>query len=119
MKAVGYPTNKGLAGICIRVLSPIMCENAVEDPRFYPPLDDPEGELAGTVAKSLIAMPIVETNFDFRKERVPCGVVIAINKAGGAGFTLEDADNLTHYNVLVIKIFEIMTYIIRPQILGN
>jgi len=59
-----------------------------------------------------MAVPIIsygdgEAGFD----RIPKGVVIAINKnMDGNIFTNDDSDNISSYNCLIIKVFEILTY---------
>ncbi len=111
-KKVGYPAGRGLGGICVHTLLPIMCENVRDEVRYFQPADDPEPTVRGQgeEARTLLAAPIVGAGeADLMKERVARGVIIAINKEKGERFTAEDADNLALYNSLVTKIFDVVT----------
>ena len=93
------------------MLSAITVNDVEDDPRFYPPIDDPEGGNEGEKAKTLMAVPILAVpEYETLKERMPRGIVIAINKEGSGPFTNEDADNLALYNNLIAKMFDVKTY---------
>ena len=115
MIAVVFPASKGIAAICLHTLSPFNCPNVEEDPRYFQPLDDPEGTIGDCErAKTLLAVPIVATaDRDLRQERVARGVVVAINKEGNLSFTYEDIDNLMLYNNLASKLFDVITYVVE------
>ena len=106
----GHPSSKGLASLCIHTLSAIMTQNVREDIRFYAPFDDPMGTPASPAIK-VLAVPIMgkddKTGQSFN---LPRGAIVAINKETGADYTHEDVENISLYNCLAAKIFDITTY---------
>jgi phosphoserine phosphatase RsbU/P len=77
---IRIPATTGLAGATFRGAALIHVEDAYADARFNPDTD----RRTGFRTRSILAMPMLDL------DRKPVGVVQAINKAGGGGFT--DAD---------------------------
>ena len=108
--STGYPSTKGFASLCIHTLSSIISHNVKDDIRFYPPLDDPQAA-SDSPANKVLAVPIMsKEDKESQQFTLPRGAIVAINKEGGADFTHEDVENLTQYNCLTSKIFDITTY---------
>ncbi len=109
---LAYPTSHGLASVAIHTLSAIMCQSAKDDARFYPPVDDPRAG-AATPAARVLAVPIMgREDKENPQFKLPRGVVVAVNKAGGQEFTQEDVENVKIYNCLAAKIIETTSYLV-------
>ena len=81
-----------------------------EDIRFCPSVDDPKAT-PDHPPNRVLAVPIMSReDKDSQQFCLPRGAVVAINKEGGADFTHEDVDNITLYNCLASKVFDITTY---------
>ncbi len=107
---IGYPSTKGFASLCIHTLSSIVSHNVKEDARFCAALDDPAAP-ADNPAITLLAVPIMSReDRESQQFALPRGAVVAVNKEGGADFSRDDVDNVTQYNCLASKIFDVTTY---------
>lgn len=105
-----HPSAKGFASLCIHTLSSIISQNVTEDIRFCKSLDDPLGTPASPAIK-VLAVPIMgKESKDGQTFNLPRGAIVAVNKENNADFTHEDVDNITFYNCLAAKIFDITTY---------
>ena len=106
---LGHPSTKGFASLCIHTLASILSHNVQDDIRFFPLIDDFYAT-PDQPAEKVLAVPIMNKEaHDNQQFILPCGAVVAVNKVGGADFTHEDIDNLTLYNSLVSKVFDITT----------
>ncbi len=104
-----HPSAKGLASLSIHTLSSIISQNVKEDIRFYGPLDDPMSTVDKPAVKVLAAPIMGKEDKDAQQFSLPRGAIVAINKENGADYTHEDVDNITLYNCLASKVFDITT----------
>jgi sigma-B regulation protein RsbU (phosphoserine phosphatase) len=75
------PAGQGVAGWVVEHAQPALIKDAPHDPRFYGGIDT----AVGSSTRNLLAVPLMV------KDRV-IGVLEAINKAGGEGFTDSDQE---------------------------
>ena len=92
--------DQGIAGSCFRSGEPIVVNDAYNDPRFYPEID----EKSGYHTESVLAIPV------FGADKRVIGVFQMLNSQHG-GFTEEDVEFLKFFSHFVSGYLELASII--------
>lgn len=108
--SIGYKAAAGLGAISAQSRMVVSSTSGKEDTRFCQETDDPKGSDMDPASK-VLAIPIVEAKGSSAKPVVK-GVVVAVNKVTGDGFSAEDVGDAKAFCSLVAKVIEVLVYLL-------